>query len=162
MYFSFSVKWNSAPALQIIQQNGPASPGLPERINAVLVPLFSQGSQVGPLRLVSQNWVFQDRLESLISISSECQLYRAEKYTQQHNSTSKTKSQFKVCQNHKSVKVLCFQESQFWDVFPNFPFLKVCLCKAVLTSPPEEVSGRTIPSLPSCDGQSSLFVFKPV
>lgn len=47
--FSFSVKWHSKSLLQIIQQNGFVSLGLPEYINALLgVALFLGGSHVGP------------------------------------------------------------------------------------------------------------------
>lgn len=52
--FSFSVKRDSVPSLQIIRQNGFTSPGLPEHIHAILVPLFARGSHVGPLRPAAQ------------------------------------------------------------------------------------------------------------
>lgn len=117
--FSSFVKWNSAPVLQIIQQNGPASPGPSERANAVWGHFL-------PARLTTGRWethVPGRGGPCWVSICSECQCAQQQTLTQLHR---KDKVHGKVCQNPKSSRWsnFAFRRVSFEMFTPKFHLKK--------------------------------------
>lgn len=124
LFFLFGQMVNrSAPVQQTVQGNNFASPALPEHTNAAMVPLTSRGSPVAPGRL----WSHLQVLDLVAFHPHLCLLWvptilRSITYTLTQLHFKDKSSEFaKITSIYLSIFAF---ESQFWDAFSKFPFVK--------------------------------------